>query len=115
MGEMVRCGKSILCGRFFRIAGILPFCLLLAVCCMIISGFSFSESNELDGEEDACKYYTSIEIEVGDSLWSIASEYMTDDYKNVQDYIEEIKSLNKLSGDKIHAGNYLVIPYYSQR
>lgn len=58
------------------------------------------------------KSYTSIEIQSGDSLWSIASEYMTEEYGSVQEYMKEIKSLNGLRSDEIHAGKFLVVPYY---
>ena len=59
------------------------------------------------------KYYTSIQIEKGDTLWSIADTYMTSEYDSIQDYIREIKELNHLGPDDIHAGQYLTIPYYS--
>ena len=56
------------------------------------------------------KYYTSIPIEKGDTLWSIAKEYMTEDYDGIEEYIREIRRVNHLSGDKIDAGRYLAIP-----
>lgn len=62
----------------------------------------------------AYKYYTSYEIKEGDSLWSIAQTYMDDEhYDSVYDYIKEVKSINGLTKDTIHADCYLVIPYYS--
>lgn len=58
------------------------------------------------------KYFTSVYIEEGDSLWSIANDYYTDDYTDIQSLIDEIKKSNNLSSDNITAGCYLVIPYY---
>ena len=58
------------------------------------------------------KYYTSVQVKQGDSLWSIASSYLTAECGEVSDYINEIKELNHLSNDAIHAGEYLLIPYY---
>ena len=50
----------------------------------------------------------------GDSLWSIAKEYSdVDSYASYTDYIDEVKQINHISGDDIHAGEYLTIPYYS--
>ncbi|WP_168356556.1 LysM peptidoglycan-binding domain-containing protein [Petralouisia muris] len=63
-------------------------------------------------EEGNCKSYTSIEIRPGDSLWSIAAEYMTEDYDSVQDYVQEIKIWNGLETDEIHAGRFLIVPYH---
>lgn len=59
------------------------------------------------------KYYTSIRIEAGDTLWGIANEYMTDDYIDVNVYIEEVCAINHISRDEIHAGQYIVVPYYA--
>lgn len=59
------------------------------------------------------KYYTSIVVEKGDTLWDIASRHITPEYANIGEYIGEVKALNHLSGDEIHAGEYLTIPYYS--
>lgn len=55
------------------------------------------------------KYYKSITIQQGDSLWSIAREYARDD---AHDYIKEIKQLNGLHSETIHAGQHLIITYY---
>ena len=60
------------------------------------------------------KYYTSIRIESGDTLWSIADEYIADFNLSKEDYIHEICQLNQISEDEIHAGAYIIIPYYSQ-
>lgn len=59
------------------------------------------------------KYYTSIVVEKGDTLWDIANHYITPGYSDISEYIGEVKSLNHLTGDEIHAGEYLTIPYYS--
>jgi len=64
-------------------------------------------------EHQNFKYYTSIQIKNGDTLWSIAKKYITDDYNNIQEYIDEVKSINQLGPDDIHSGQYLTIPYYS--
>lgn len=63
--------------------------------------------------EDRVKLITSIEVKKGDTLWSIASEYISDEYDNIIDYIEEIKKCNRMTSDDIHTGNYLIIPYYT--
>lgn len=59
------------------------------------------------------KYYTSVEIEAGSSLWEISEEYMTEEYDSVEDYIKEVKQINHLTEDLIYEGAYLCVPYYS--
>lgn len=63
--------------------------------------------------EPSYKYYTSIRIERGDTLWDIASAYITDEYASMDEYIEEICALNHISAGDIHYGAYITIPYYS--
>ncbi|MCI5741455.1 MAG: LysM peptidoglycan-binding domain-containing protein [Lachnospiraceae bacterium] len=82
----------------------------------VLLGSSLSGSRESKASDEAqnCKYYTSVRIEEGDSLWDIAGEYMTEEYENKTAYIAEVKELNQLGDDEIHTGEYLVVPYYSQ-
>ena len=58
------------------------------------------------------KYYRSITIERGDTLWSIAREYMGNEYDEPGDYIDEVKAINGLVTDKITAGDKLIIVYF---
>ncbi len=65
-------------------------------------------------EKPRQKYFKSIEIEAGDTLWSIAEEYMSYEYDCTMDYVRELKSMNGLVSDDITEGNSLVIAYYSE-
>ena len=60
------------------------------------------------------KYYESICIESGDTLWTIADKYIAEFNISKTDYIDEICQINGISEDNIHAGDYIVVPYYSQ-
>lgn len=66
-----------------------------------------------ENNNDKVKYYTSILIEEGDSLWSIAEEYKPDESISVKKYIKDLKKMNNMDSDTIHAGNYLTIYYYN--
>ena len=64
------------------------------------------------------KVYKSVEIQTGDSLWSIASDYYNDDYTHIHyddinDYIKELKSMNSLKDDVIHSGANITVAYYT--
>ena len=59
------------------------------------------------------KYYTSIKIESGDTLWEIADEYVGNFNVSKAEYIDEICQINSISENDIHVGDYVVIPYYS--
>ena len=62
------------------------------------------------------KYYTSITIKPGDTLWDIANEYIdSEHYKNQKEYMDEVKSINHLEDDNLKAGQIIVVPYYSSK
>lgn len=71
-----------------------------------------AHDNTADGMSDEYKYYKSIELSYGDTLWDIAEEYMTDDYDSIYEYIDELKYINGLESDDIHASRYLTVAYY---
>lgn len=58
------------------------------------------------------RYYKSVQVKPGDSLWSIAREYRTEDFPSIYAYIEEIYKLNELQSETIHAGTYLMVICY---
>lgn len=58
------------------------------------------------------KYYRTVEITSGDTLWDIAETYMDDNYDSVKDYVQELKEVNHLTSDVIQDGQYLTVTYY---
>lgn len=58
-------------------------------------------------------YYTSYEIQPGDTLWTIADQFMSPEVSDKEAFIENIKDINHIGGDNITAGKYLVIEYFS--
>lgn len=59
------------------------------------------------------KLVASVEIQKGDTLWSIASEFYSDEYDDMNDYIKEIMDSNGMASDQIHTGNYIIVPYFA--
>lgn len=65
-------------------------------------------------KEPVYKYYTSIEIRKGDTLWGMADQYMDRDYYETRaDYISEVMKINHMVTGRLIAGKKLIIPYYS--
>lgn len=87
----------------------LTICLVFSLSFIANSLLANAKSNH---EYATSKYYKSIMVERGDTLWSIAAEY-TDSQTDTTDLIKEIKQLNNLHGDEIICGSYLVVPYFS--
>lgn len=60
------------------------------------------------------KYYKSIEIKSGDTLWNIAEMYVTEEYDSVDAYVRELKDINGLHTDDIQDSQYLMVAYYEK-
>ena len=82
---------------------------LILLLCSLLTGFSFFLKERPD---DTKKYYTSITIKEGDTLWSIAHDNITDEYSSVEDYIKEVESINHISANQITCGKKIVLPHY---
>ena len=80
----------------------------------VVFGTIFSKAKNPSADITQFKYYKSITIEQGDSLWSIAEEYCTDEYANTYEYVDELKQLNSLTSETIHAGQHLLVIYYDK-
>ena len=64
-------------------------------------------------QETLYKYYTSYEIQAGDTLWTIADTYSKESGIDRRAYMKELKELNHLDSDDITSGQYLTVAYYS--
>ena len=65
------------------------------------------------GNRDNSTYtITSVQIQTGDTLWSIAKEYYSEEFSSLTCLLIEIKRMNGLSSDTIYAGNYILVPQY---
>lgn len=83
---------------------------------MIVVGFfalSAKPASAGDSSSQRFKYYTSITVQEGDTLWGIANEHMSKEYPTINKYINEVQKINHLNGTEIISGTTLVIPYYS--
>ena len=88
---------------------------ILLIILLLLSAVFITKTVTAKSDRARVKLVTSIEIKSGDSLWSIASEYLSEDYADINAFIKEIKATNRLSSDEIHAGNYIVVPYYEDQ
>lgn len=79
---------------------------------IIVVFTSFLFTFNVEGNTNNNKIYTSIQIEEGDSLWSIAKDYYTDDFSDYNELIDEIKSINNMKDDNIKTGCYIIVPHY---
>ncbi|MBR5712553.1 MAG: LysM peptidoglycan-binding domain-containing protein [Lachnospiraceae bacterium] len=66
-----------------------------------------------EGKTDKTKQLTSVYVEEGDSIWTIATRYYSAECGSMQEYVNEIRRTNNISGDRILYGFTLLVPYYN--
>ncbi len=96
-----------------RIMSVILTLCLISIC--VLSYHSITSNAKSGSEELNLKYYTGVTVESGDTLWSIADEYIDyTQYKSKNSYIKEICSINNLEdASDIRCGQRLVVPYYA--
>jgi hypothetical protein len=88
------------------------FTLTLLICIFAGTRFTFAKSDCSTGGS-RIKCYRSITIYCGDTLTSIAREYCSDEWTDINSYIHEVEVINHLGRNELLiAGNYLTVPYY---
>ena len=80
---------------------------------LIFAFIFYSNRAVAENSRPVYTYYTSYEIQPGDTLWTIADQYMTPECSDKTAFIDNIKTLNHIGGDNITAGKYIVIEYSS--
>lgn len=95
-------------------AALYTICTVLVTVILIIFLFNTGKPVNAAPEHELHKYYTSIEIQPGDTLWEIADTYKAEGYSNRKAFIKEIQELNHIDDDQITSGCYLLIPYYAE-
>ena len=89
------------------------FFAIAVIVCVIL----FANKNQVHAGEDAnapqlSKYYKTITIAPGDTLWSIATEYKTAGC-STKEYVSELMQMNGLHNDNITSGMNLVVYYFN--
>lgn len=77
--------------------------------------FSFKAKAQSNVSSDiSYKYYKSVTIGAGDTIWDFADLYAdTEYYDSYDSYIKEVMAINHLKNETIIYGQNLIIPYYS--
>ena len=73
-------------------------------------------SGTAQAKEELClnKYYKSVDVKAGETLWDIANEN-NDNYGDIDAYIAEVQKINNLGNSSdITAGMTIIVPYMAE-
>jgi len=92
---------------------IFMICTVFCVLAVILGAFSLKGKAEGD-DQQTFKYYTSVRLNYGDTLWTMADRFMDQEHYTRASYINEVKSINHIHDEnELQAGMTLIVPYYS--
>lgn len=94
---------------FRKICALVSVIVLTISLTLLISG-CFSKAQAADNYN---KYFKSVTIERGETLYDYADRYADFHYDSAEEYISEVAKINSINPDRIIAGNNIIIPYYS--
>ena len=81
---------------------------------VILVFFLMSTKSLADNKEPLYKYYKSIQIQPGDTLYDLSAEYVNPEMNDTESFIAEVTYINNLEEDSyLYEGNYIVVPYYA--
>lgn len=90
---------------------LLTVILVLGCSCLF---FGFKSKAQGGDERIYCKYYKSVMVRSGDTIWDYADLYADREfYDSYESYINEVMNMNGLTDDHIQSGQYILLPYYS--
>ena len=94
------------------------YLIALVMVVMIMSCFfgkTLVMANEECDDTAYNRYYTTIEVEKGDTLWSIAKTYYHHSGMSVREYVSELKLVNGMVSDEICAGDMISVEYFAEK
>ena len=95
-----------------RLLSALALCLVAVLPLTMNVFFSHAKTESTDM---AFKYYKSVLVREGDTLWDIVYQNGGVGYQTAEVCIQEIIKVNGMHNDRITAGSYLVVPCYTDR
>lgn len=81
--------------------------LLLSLIICLGSAAAFGNTKKTENK----KYYETVTVNCGETLWSIASKY-NEKNLDLNDYTDEIMKFNNMESSFIMAGQKIVVPIY---
>lgn len=114
--KLKSCQRALLLRRE-RISKVMPVLFAVLATVGMISICAVSYRSIRTSASSGFKYYTSVTVENGETLWDIADEFIDYNYyKNKNSYITEVQNINHLDENcSIDAGQILILPYYSSQ
>lgn len=98
-------------GKTYRIKSRTRFTLFIAIALILIVTMANTILGFNDASSMTLQEYISIEIEAGDTLWQIASDYMPDDM-DPRMAVHKLCQINSIDAEMLQPGQIIKVPVY---
>ena len=89
--------------------------LVMTLLVLSLTVFFIKEPVEASDGVEHVKDYICIEVEEGDSLWSLAAKYKTEEFTSLESFVKEMEEINGMKKDTVlKPGNKLMVPCYKE-
>ena len=86
----------------------------LALIAVIPSVHSATEADLQAGAKTETRvFYERYEVQLNDSLWKIAEQHAVSYGVSTAQYVQLLREMNHLNGDRIITGQFLILPFKS--
>ncbi len=101
-----------ICGKTYRIKSRTRFIIFVVIFTVLAIGLINTVLGGYNASSLTVREYIEITVESGDTLWNIASEYMSAD-NDVRHAIYTLCEINDISSGDIYPGQVLTVPVYN--
>ena len=99
--------------RRIRIAAALVMTVIIILAAVFAGIRMTTKTTSAAHEHTPVLYYKSIEVQTGDTLWDLAGREIGPGWADRFEWIAEVERANGLDNDRITAGAFIVVPYYT--
>jgi len=96
--------------KHYRITSRTRFTIFVAIMIILLTSVANFALGLSTADSATITEYMTIEISSGDTLWSIAGTYMSDDYSDIREAVYKLSKINDISADQLYAGMTIKVP-----
>lgn len=94
----------------YRITSRARFTIFVAIMIILLTSIANIALGLGTADSATVTEYQSIEVSYGDTLWSIAGAYMSDDYSDIREAVYKLCKINDITADQLYVGMTIQVP-----
>lgn len=96
--------------KHYRITSRTRFTLFVAIMIILLTSVANFALGLSTADSATRTEYISVEVSSGDTLWSLANTYMSDDDSDIREAVYKLCKINDITADQLYAGMTIKVP-----